>query len=105
MTVISRVKAKKSSVAREITWKNDEITGVNADSFLRWATDELAGDVEKLTIDMSRVEYVNLAGLSSMLRVSRLASYKGVRVYWRSLNKNVANLVRLAGLNSIIRKG
>jgi anti-anti-sigma factor len=83
-------------------WENEEISAKNCDNFLRWATDGLAEGISLFIIDLGSVEYVNAAGLASMLRVSRLASLRGIRIIWRNVNENIANLVRLAGLSKVI---
>ncbi len=101
MTVIPMIEPRTGHSCRVCRWQGREITGTQADSFFDWAAGEFKDSPERCVIDLGRVEYVNAAGLSSMLRVNRLASYKGVHLFWRSLDKNVANLVRLAGLNNV----
>jgi anti-anti-sigma factor len=83
-------------------WRAGEIAGRNSELFIRWAVGELEGSRSPLVIDLRRVRYVNAAGLSSIVAVCRFASLHRRPLFWINLDKNVANIIELAGLKRML---
>ena len=83
-------------------WREEEISSRNCELFTRWAQEELEDNRSALVIDLRLVTYVNAAGLASIVKANRLAILRGRRIFWINLDKNVANIFKLAGLHKIL---
>lgn len=83
-------------------WSHEEISSRNSADFQRWADRELRGNFTKMSIDLRKVDYVDAPGLAAIVRVSRLANYRGIEIEWLNLDPNVAKVIALTKLDSIL---
>ena len=83
-------------------WSHEEISARNSADFQRWVKRELRGNFTKMSIDMRKVNYVDAPGLAAIMRVSRLANFRGIEIEWLNLGTNVAKVIALTKLDSIL---
>jgi len=83
-------------------WSHEEISSRNSADFQRWVERELKGNFTKMSIDLRKVAYVDAPGLAAIVRVSRLANYRGIEIEWLNLDPNVAKVMALTKLDSIL---
>lgn len=100
LTVEKREKLDRLHISLE--WPQEEISSKNSRLFQRWINDELKPKTGLISVDLRNVDYVNAAGLTAMMRVSRLAGNMGVDLEWINLDPNVAKLMELTRLDSIL---
>ena len=85
-----------------VEWPQEEISSKNSSVFQRWIKVELKSKTGLISVDLRNVGYVNAAGLTAMVRVSRLADNMGVDIEWINLDPNVAKMMELTRLDSIL---
>jgi len=85
-----------------VEWPYEEISSKNSKVFQRWINDELKPKTGLISVDLRNVDYVNASGLTAMVRVSRLAVNMGVDLEWINLDPNVAKLMKLTRLDSVL---
>ena len=100
LTVEKREKPDRLYISVE--WPHEEISSKNSSVFQRWINDELMPKTGVISVDLRNVDYVNAAGLTAMIRASRLADNMGVNLEWINLDQNVAKLMELTRLDSIL---
>ena len=83
-------------------WSHEEISSMNSADFQRWVERKLRGNFTKMSIDLRKVNYVDAPGLAAIVRVSRLANYRGIEIEWLNLGTNVAKVIALTKLDSIL---
>lgn len=101
--VLAVEKWEKSDLLHiSVEWLPEEISSKNSRAFQRWINDKLKPKTGLISVDLRNVGYVNAAGLTAMMRVSRSADYMGVCLEWTNLDPNVAKIMQLTRLDSVL---
>ena len=58
---------------------------------------------QRFAIDLSGVAFIDSSGLSGLLRLRRTAQQRGIEIRLRGVPEHVAVLLRLSGLEQVLR--
>ena len=78
-----------------------DLTG-ESDKALGASFDEVAGHGKRLVIDFSNSDYVNSAGIASIISLLKRSKEAGLEMAMTGLNKHFSKVIETVGLNDFI---
>ena len=93
-----------SSSLPALVW-NGELTAANAEEIWMQTMDHLAARAlvqRSLTIDLSKLRFIDSTGLSVMIRTKKYAARQGIKVRFADVQPNVLNVIRLSRLEEYL---
>lgn len=85
------------AVIISIRGKLDTLTAPNLEEEIKLQ----ANECEKLTLDLSKLEYISSAGLRVLVMAHKLMAEKGGFIV-KSANKNVMEILKITNLTSVL---
>lgn len=101
-----QLRTQPSNPFPELLWTG-ELTAANAEGVWLATMDHLAARslVQRtLTIDLSKLHFVDSTGLSVMLRTRKYANRQGLKLEFRGVHENVLNVIRMSRLEDYLLK-
>jgi N-acetylglucosaminyldiphosphoundecaprenol N-acetyl-beta-D-mannosaminyltransferase len=99
-----QIKSIASSPLPALVW-NGELTAANAEEIWISTMDHLAARAlvqRQLTIDLSKLRFLDSTGLSVMIRTRKYAARQGLEIQFTGVQRNVLNVIRLSRLEDYL---
>jgi N-acetylglucosaminyldiphosphoundecaprenol N-acetyl-beta-D-mannosaminyltransferase len=99
-----QLRSTPSNPFPSLTWSG-ELTAANAEEIWTSTIDHLTARslVQRtLTIDLSKLHFLDSTGLSVMLRTRKFATRQGIKVQFTGLQPNILNVIRLSRLEDYL---